>query len=368
MGSNTDKDYNNYRRPVAIAILGWIVLSLLIAPGVYLDGTWSDFPLSVNAVLGQAFTASLAWGVVTFLVLVLNQWTRNRKHTGTVWLGRELLLGVVMIFILLLLMRWWLWPVLGLADVLRAPNLGAAVRAGLPRGFAIYLGVWGICQIILLLPQYARVKHQLVNSELRRLRNQLNPHFLFNTLNAISELAYEDPEAADRTITQMSGLLRKSLDNSNQQEIALRGELDFLQRYLAIQETLLRERLHVELEINDDTLNARVPGMILQPLVENAVTHGIGRTGTGCVTVRAARKGELLVIEVEDNGWGLVISEPRGNREGIGIANTRARLQYLYGDLASLELRSHPGEGLTAQLNIPFHEAYAFNEDPYPDR
>ncbi|MGH8321222.1 MAG: sensor histidine kinase, partial [Gammaproteobacteria bacterium] len=295
MGSSTDNDHSNYRRPLAIAIAGWFILSLLIAPGVYLDSTSSDFPLSVNAALGQAFMASLAWGVAMFLVLVFNQWLRNHKPSGRVWLGGQLGFGAAVIFILLLLMRWWQWPVLGLTDILRAPDLGAAVLAGLPRGFAIYFGVWGICQTILLRPEYVRVKHQLVSAELRHLRNQLNPHFLFNTLNAVSELAYEDPEAADRTITQMSGLLRKSLDNSNQQEIALRDELDFLQRYLAIQETLLRERLHVELEINDDTLNARVPGMILQPLVENAVTHGIGRTGTGYLTVRTARKGELLV-------------------------------------------------------------------------
>jgi two-component system, LytTR family, sensor kinase len=220
----------------------------------------------------------------------------------------------------------------------------------------------------LLWRDYTRVRRELVRAELRRLRTQLNPHFLFNTLNAISELGYENPEAADLTITQLSGLLRKSLDDSHQQEIALRDEVDFLEHYLAIQQTLLQDRLHVELEISDDTLNARVPGMILQPLVENAVTHGIGRSGTGYITVRSRRQGEQLVIEVEDNGWGLVIADPHRSGEGIGINNTRARLRYLYGELAGLELHSRPGEGLTACLNIPFHEAFAFDENPYPDR
>lgn len=368
MESTKDKNHNSYRRPLAAAFVGWIVLSLLTAPGFYVDGTASDASLSVESAVGWAFVACLAWAVAGFLVLASNQWLRDRKLSGKTRLSSQLVFGVVLVFILLLLMRWWQWPVLGLAGILRAPDLGTAMFAGLPRGFAMYLGVWGICQTFLMLPEYAHLKRQWVSTELRRLRTQLNPHFLFNTLNAISELGYENPEAADRTITQMSSLLRKSLDDSHQQEIALRDELDFLQRYLAIQQTLLRDRLQVELEIAGNTLNARVPSMILQPLVENAVTHGMGRTGAGYLAVRSMRRGEVLVLEVEDNGWGLVISEPRKGREGIGIGNIRARLRYLYGDHASLELNSRPGEGLIARLNIPFHEAFAYSEDPYPDR
>ncbi|HEV2272262.1 MAG TPA: histidine kinase [Steroidobacteraceae bacterium] len=216
--------------------------------------------------------------------------------------------------------------------------------------------------------KYSRLEAQLVSAELRRLRTQLNPHFLFNTLNAIAELGYTDPEAADRTITQLSSLLRKSLDDSHQQEIALRDELEFLRRYLDIQRILLRGRLQIEFDIAADALNARVPGMILQPLVENAVTHGIGRGGGGYLTLRARREDDLLVIEVEDDGRGLVSAVPRGGREGIGIGNTRARLSYLYGGLAGLELSSRPGEGSIACLKIPFHEAYAFDENPHADR
>lgn len=366
--ANGRKPPVRYRRFALMAFTGWIVLALLTWPGFYFNGRLSEPPLAADLALGWAFVASLAWAAVAFLVLTFNQRLRKRKLSGKLWVIRQTVFAVALVFILLLLMRWWQWPVLGLADVLRAPDFGAAVLTGLPRGFAIYAGVWGLCQAGALWREHVRTRRQLVSAELRRLRTQLNPHFLFNTLNAISELGYTDPEAADRTITQLSGLLRKSLDDSHQQEIALRDELDFLQRYLAIQQTLLGERLHVELEIGDDTLNARVPGMILQPLVENAVTHGIGRSGTGYITVRALRRDELLVLEVEDNGWGLVIAEPRGGREGIGIGNVRARLRYLYGGLASLELQSRLGEGLVARLNIPFHEAFAFSEDPYSDR
>ncbi|MGH8202313.1 MAG: sensor histidine kinase [Steroidobacteraceae bacterium] len=216
--------------------------------------------------------------------------------------------------------------------------------------------------------RYTRLEAQLVSAELRRLRTQLNPHFLFNTLTAIAELGYTDPEAADRTITQLSSLLRKSLDDSHQQEIALRDELDFLRRYLDIQQTLLRGRLQVTFNIAAEALNARVPGMILQPLVENAVTHGIGRGEAGYLTLRAQRDGDVLVIEVEDDGRGAVTGVPRGGREGIGIGNTRARLSYLYGRLAGLELKTRPGESSIARLKLPFHEAYAFDENPHADR
>jgi len=364
----SEKNQLGYRRLLSMVFAGWILLSLLIASGDYLGAAVSDQGISVESAFGYALLSSLPWAVVGFLVLLFNRRRSGHRWSGKIWLAKQLIFGVLLMFITLLLARWGQWPVLGLAGDLSVGSVRQMLLAGVPRGIVMYLGVWGICQTGLLWREYSRAKRELVSAELRRLRTQLNPHFLFNTLNAISELGYENPEAADLTITQLSGLLRKSLDDSHQQEIALRDELDFLKRYLAIQQTLLQDRLHVELEISDDTLNARVPGMILQPLVENAVTHGIGRSGTGYITVRATRRGELLVIEVEDNGWGLVIADPRKSGEGIGINNTRARLRYLYGELAGLELRSRPGEGLTACLNIPFHEAFAYDENPHPDR
>lgn len=361
------EDQGRYGRYLLLVLAGWVALSLLSAPGFYLDSRLAGESIHLEGALGLALMASAGWAVIAFLLLMLDT-KLFRRLNRKAWLTSHVAFGVVLVLLLIVLMRWWSWPVLGLAEVLRAPYFIAALAEGWPRGLAIYTGVWGLCQAGLLWRRHRRLQRRFLSSELRRLRMQLNPHFLFNTLNAIAELGYQDPAAADRTITQLSSLLRKSLDDSHQQEIALRDELDFLQRYLDIQQTLMRGRLQFEFDIADHTLNARVPGMILQPLVENAVTHGVGRSGSGWLKISSTRHDDMLVVEVADNGWGLVIAEPRGQREGIGIANTRARLRYLYGELAGLELLSHPGEGLTARLNIPFHEAFAFDENPYPDR
>ena len=215
--------------------------------------------------------------------------------------------------------------------------------------------------------ELVRLRKHLLQSEIRQLRTQLNPHFHYNTLNAISELGYNDPKAADEAITQLSQLLRKSLDNSNQHEIAFRDETVFLERYLAIQTILMRDRLETEVAIERDTLTARVPGMIVQPLVENAILHGVSLSGIAQVRVSARRMGAELVIEVADRGAGLSQDERKRGR-GIGIANIRARLQHLYGGAAKLTLQARDGGGLLARLTIPFHEGFAYDEAPHLDR
>lgn len=361
-------DTGSYPQYALIAIIGWIMLSLLSAPGVYLQRSLEGEAPHADTVLGVAFVASLAWPAAAFLLLVFSAWLNRRRPNPVAWWTGHGAFGVVLLLLLAVLMRWWNWPVLGLADTLRASAFNAALAVAWSRGLVIYAAIWCACHIGLMWRKCEHLKAQLVSAELRRLRTQLNPHFLFNTLTAISELGYTDPEAADRTITQLSGLLRKSLDDSHQQEIALRDELDFLRRYLDIQQTLRRGRLQIEFEIAENTLNARVPGMILQPLVENALIHGVDHSGTGDIRLRSRRENETLVIEVEDNGRGMVIADAHGESEGIGIGNTRARLNYLYGGLAGLELESRAGQGLTVRLRIPFHEAFAFDENPHVDR
>lgn len=354
--------------PAVLSFAGWVALTVLTVPQGYLGGSVLGGIAGLESALRQASAATLPWAVAAFLILMVSRrGSRVHPPARNGWTS-QCLLGLVLVTGL-----WWLaraghWPVLGMSKPLPGAGPGRTPIAAWLKGLALYLGVWGICQAGVLWRRQTRMQQQLVAAELRRLRTQLNPHFLFNTLNAIAELGYRDPEAADHTITQLSGLLRKSLDDSHQREISLRDELDFLQSYLSIQQTLLRGRLNTELGIARDTLNARVPGMILQPLVENALTHGIGRAGSVDLMVRTLRAGDMLVIEVQDNGWGLGVAGTHPDREGIGISNTRARLRYLYGGRASLQLHNCPGMGVTVRLKIPYHETCAYDENPHPDR
>jgi two-component system LytT family sensor kinase len=220
---------------------------------------------------------------------------------------------------------------------------------------AIFLLVSTVGLACLAIWQRGSFASRVAEAELRRLRTQLDPHFLFNALNAISELGYDDPEAADRAITRLSGLLRTSLDETRQQEISLQGELDFLDDYLALQRLLMRDDLAVTISADPSAAHARVPAMILQPLVENALTHGRPGAGNGPVHISTRRDGEALRIEVRDSGPGLDSSGT--GRKGIGIANTRARLEYLYGRAAELELKNGNDGGAIARLTLPFREA-----------
>jgi LytS/YehU family sensor histidine kinase len=205
--------------------------------------------------------------------------------------------------------------------------------------------------------QHKRFARRITEIELRRLRAQIDPHFLFNTLNAISELGYDDPEAADHAITTLSGLLRTSLDETRQQEISLHDELEFLDDYLSLQRLLMRDDLEASVSADPRANHARVPAMILQPLVENALTHGRPTGGQGRIHISTSRDAETLHIEVHDNGPGFNSGAPGAGRKGIGIANTRARLDYLYGGKAVLELKDGDEGGAVAHLTLPFREA-----------
>jgi two-component system, LytTR family, sensor kinase len=204
--------------------------------------------------------------------------------------------------------------------------------------------------------QTSELRRELTEARLEALRMQLNPHFLFNTLHAISALIHESPEAADRVVARLSELLRLSLDQSKPQEVPLSEEIGFLEQYLEIEQTRFADRLKVEKQIEPETTDALVPYLILQPLVENAIRHGIEpREEQGKLGIRARRNNGTLELRVTDNGAGLSQQETASLREGIGISNTRSRLQHLYGANCRFELVNVVGGGLEACLDIPFH-------------
>jgi two-component system LytT family sensor kinase len=199
----------------------------------------------------------------------------------------------------------------------------------------------------------SQLEARLAQAQLQVLRMQLQPHFLFNTLHTISALMHRDVKRADSMIAALSDLLRMSLRSVGVQEVELREEIEFLQRYLEIMSLRFGDRLTVALDIDPDVLDARVPTLVLQPIVENSLRHGFGEgMRGGHVRVTVAPDGDMLRCEVVDNGRGIPVG---GTTEGVGISNTRARLRYLYGERFSLELNANPGGGARVSLAIPYH-------------
>lgn len=198
----------------------------------------------------------------------------------------------------------------------------------------------------------SRLQAQLARAQLDALRAQLQPHFLFNTLHAISALMYRDVDSADRMMTRLSDFLRLTLDGAAAQEVPLKREMEYLDKYLEIEQVRFGPRLEVEHRIDPATLDLLVPNLALQPLVENAVRHGIAaRAAGGRIQIAASVSGVTLMIEVIDDGAGAAGEIV----EGVGISNTRARLRQLYGGTAKLELGSAPGGGFRARLLLPAH-------------
>lgn len=199
------------------------------------------------------------------------------------------------------------------------------------------------------------LESRLREAQLQALRSQLNPHFLFNTLHSVAELVHKDPNLAEQLILRLGELLRKVLDSSGQQKIALAEEIEFIKAYLDIEQMRLGSRLKLEWDIAEDVLDLRVPSLVLQPLVENAIQHGItSSTRPGQLQILAERDNGFLHLQVRDSGPGLAQLGGRSS-EGIGLSNTEARLRAIYGDRHEFHLIDR--NGLTVDLRLPMAES-----------
>ena len=251
---------------------------------------------------------------------------------------------------------------------LQAPLLGAArtqsfrvVLAG--NAISELMIFWAVVGVLHAVEFYRRYRErealtlelraQLSQSQLDVLRAQLHPHFLFNALNAATVLVHRDPDAADAMLTRLGELLRHALRSDPRHETPLREELELLDQYLDIMRMRFSDRLTIRRTVPSALESALVPTFVLQPLVENALEHGVDRVeGRGCVEIEAACDGDSLLLAVRDNGPG-----DHGNAHagfGIGLTNTRARLAALYGDAADLTLRPRPGGGTEVVLRLPY--------------
>jgi two-component system, LytTR family, sensor kinase len=201
----------------------------------------------------------------------------------------------------------------------------------------------------------AQLETRLAEAQLQALQRQLHPHFLFNTLHTISALMHRDTEAADAMLERLSDLLRLTLDRIAVQEVSLREELEFVETYLEIEQTRFGDRLRLRTSIDPATLDAAVPNLLLQPLVENAVRHGIApKIGGGHVEISSHREADMLVLTVRDDGPGLSRATRDALNTGVGLSNTRARLEHLYRDRYRFEFVEPPSGGLGVTIVVPF--------------
>jgi signal transduction histidine kinase len=327
-----------------------------------------SFPVRSRTSLGAGFPGDflrlVGIGSLTWYACLLSSplyvWLARRFPIyGRRW-ARSLAIHVAITTVLVAITGWLYFQLLlpGFparpGSGFRGPNLANFLMM---RFFTESLPFWAMIALIHAFEFHRRYRQrevELAESRLAALTAQLHPHFLFNTLQGISTLMHRDVKAADAMLSRLSDLLRQTLQR-DRQETPLREEMEMLDHYMAISHERFKDRLVFEVRVAEDARDALVPFFILQPLVENALQHGIAkRAGTGRVCVRARRDGESLRLSVSDDGPGL--SKDLAS-EGIGLSNTRERLKQLYDDRQSLTLNTAPEGGLIVELTIPFRPA-----------
>ena len=350
-----------------VVFLVWTAIALCQAALYRFFPDPDDHPLSLSwtRALGLGFGLWYTWGLLGLIAFRLSRrFPLERNHwSNGVALHLAFCLGfaAVKLFIDYPIIKGLYCP---RPDELTLPlflRMGFGSRF---LGFILYY--WALIAVSHALDYYgkyregqlraARLEAGLTHARLHLLKTQLQPHFLFNTLNAISALVHVDAEAADRMLARLGDLLHLALEDFAVQEAPLARELEIARAYLEIEQGRLGPRLIVEWDIAADACEAWVPTFLLQPLIENAVRHGIAaRIEPGCIEIRVRRKGEELHLEVRDDGLGL----PPGGEAlgGVGLANTRARLRHLYGTAQRLELANLPRGGCVARIVLPFREA-----------
>jgi len=353
-------------RRAAWIVAAWVLFGLFFASQSAIGAAHAGRPVDWGRTLAAWMCCAGIWALLTPVVLWLGRrfpFERRRwARSLLAHLGASAALAVASLGVFVVVHDLW-------EDPARPIVPGAAFRSLLAAELhSNWLLYWAILGVSWTVESQRRSRDhevaahelaaQLARARLEALERQLHPHFLFNTLNSISVLMHADMPAAERMLVRLSGLLRAVLDRNAAPEVPLRDELRFLESYLEIEQVRFQDRLSVALEIEPQTLQASVPRMLLQPLVENALRHGIAeRTGEGGrVEVRAQRSNGTLKLSVSDNGPGLPAGERSADRQGIGLSATRARLERHYGTAGNLELGDAPGGGLEVTLTLPYRE------------
>jgi len=343
----------------AVLFIAATAIAVLYSLERYLYSRWVGEPVSLRSLLPAELIFTYSWALLAPVVMRLAQRFPLR--------GREVnrnLAVHMMAMVAFVLVHASLFSIV---TVLLAPGIALrSVPSVLGRSLLSWTVVDAIVYCALVTVNHAVIYYRvskdralrasqleasLAQAQLQMLRMQLQPHFLFTTLNSISALMHKDVRRADSMVAALSDLLRMSLQNIGAQEVPLQSELDFLQRYVEIMRLRFGERLRVSIDIDPQALDARVPNLFFQPLVENSFRHGFGDLGQGSITITILRDGDMLRCDVVDDGRGL----RTGHKDGVGLATTRQRLAHLYGDNFVFSMRGAPNEGVHVTVVIPFN-------------
>jgi two-component system, LytTR family, sensor kinase len=350
------------RRPVVtgLVVLGaWLLVGAFNASRVYLNALYGGPQPDRREILVHLYDV-LLWAALTPVLIRL---ARQFPLESGRW-RRSLPMHVLAGTVVAVVGGTLNYPVVRALYPARADEFTAFLASSFHFTFQWYWIIIGIGHAVAYYAKLrdrdlsaARLETQLARAELGALKMQMQPHFLFNTLNAVSELVHEDPMAAEQMILRLARLLRMTVDSSGAHEVPLRQEVEFLEAFLTIEQIRFRDRLAVDIEVRENVQDALVPGFILQPLVENALKHGFpDPLAPQRIEVRAGRCGDDMFIEVLDNGTGFASQPAEGARLGVGIANTRARLRQLYGERHKFEFGNRPKGGAYVRVVIPFEE------------
>lgn len=351
------------RRWITWGLLSWTLFGLFFASQVLINRAYRGRPLNFWHTLSTWLVCAYIWAALTPLVLYLSR--RFRIERGRL---RNLLIHLVASLGFSLIQLGAYITAISFADPLTQPFADVFqefIVTGLHFNLLTYWALVSVSHAADYYRKYrerelsaSQLRAQLANAQLSALKMQLHPHFLFNTLNAIAMLVRKSSnKEAINMLSGLSDLLRHSLENIDAQEVSLKEELEFLKLYLEIEQVRFNDRLRVRIEVEQETLAALVPTLILQPLVENAIRHGIGkRSAASVLEISARRENGRLRLQVRDDGPGLSANASKPVGSQIGITNTRERLRQLYGEAQTFELCNAIGGGAVATLEVPFRE------------
>ena len=360
----------SHRRTIIRSVLGWTAFALIFALQNYAYGIYLGYPVVFSTTLIIWLICAYSWLLFTPVIIYLARGFQLSREQLWKNLPVHIVAGALISFFQLTIFVLVRQLLLGVPEkpFSFSDDIQKVLISEFPRNYLTFWVVTGICHFRLINRRYierqrdtarlalerSQLETQLAQARLDSLKMQLHPHFLFNTLNSISVLMRDDVESANQMLVRLSELLRIALKSSSSHEVLLKDELDFLVRYLEIEKIRFQDRLQFEFDVDDRALASKVPNLILQPIVENAIKYGVApQASNGLIKISAAKENGSVHLVVADNGPGFDTSSDDGN--GIGLKNTRERLRKLYADRHEFVVTSGARGGVQVEITLPFN-------------